>query len=318
MPEIPLVTPTDAVSVNEIGSIHGQDMSNAAHFLFIKNVNDRMATETALLANPLIKKAAEGLTAAFKEEDACYARAQKSAITDDIKEADAKRDRVFSSYRKTLKGFFEGPIEEQVTAAETLLIALSSYHIDPSMQLERETGAIINLVDDCEKKYAAEVQKLGLKGHIEVLKEANNKVEKWLTERSDNMPEKLGALRTARRASDAAYLYLVRVINAYAVVDPALNTAPFIAHMNKVIRRYKTQVIGSKKKKDDDDKPKDPKDPKQPKDPKPTPNPKPGDGDDIHQPEEPPKKPDTGGGDDIHLPEEPPKKPDDTKQPEGH
>ena len=41
--------------------------------------------------------------------------------------------------------------------------------------------------------------------------------------------------------------------------------------------------------------------------------PKPGSGDDIHQPEEPPKKPDTGGGSgghDIHVPSEPPKKPD--------
>ena len=305
MPENPSVTPTDAVSVNEIGSIHCPEMSNAAHFLFIKNVNDRMATETTLLANPLIKKAAEGLTAAFKEEDACYARAQKSAITDDIKEADIRRDHIFSSYRMTLKGFFGSPVEEQALAAETLLIALSSYHIDPSMQLERETGAIINLVDDCEKKYASEVQKLGLKGYIEAMKEANTKIEKWLTERADSMPETFGALRTARRASDAAYLYLVRVINAYAVVDTALDTASFITHMNKVIWRYKTQVIGSRKKKGDgNDKPKEPKQPEdKPKDPK--------------QPEDKPKDPKPGDGDDIHLPEEPPKKPDEAEQPDG-
>ena len=136
------------------------------------------------------------------------------------------------------------------------------------------------------------------------------------------MPQTLGSLRTARHESDLAYQWLIKVVNALAVVDDALDTAPFIIHMNKVVHRNKTQVIGSKKKKKDGEDPETPKDPKQPKEPNPK---KPGKDDgkpDIHLPEDKDsKKPDPktpggegekskqpggsqGSGPDITLPEE--------------
>ena len=297
---------------NEIESIHTPEMNNGAHFLFVKNVHDRMETETALLANALIKAAAERLTAAYKKEDECYAQSQKSLITDDIRKADEERDQLISGLRRTLKGLASHPDAAKSRSAEMLLKALTGYRLDGNMQLERETGAIISLVGDYETTYAADVHALGLETYISGLKTANEKIERWITERSDSMPQVLGALRTARRESDAAYQWLVKVINAYAVVDKTLDTAPFIIHMNKVIRRNKTQVIGSSKKKKDDDgktpkQPKDPKDPKQPKDPKepkpqpdpkPTPDPKP-------QPDPKPKpKPGDDDGDDVYIPKD--------------
>ena len=177
------------------------------------------------------------------------------------------------------------------------------------MQLERETFLIVNLTDDCEKKYAAEVQKLGLKPYVEALKAANEKVKQLLDDRNNSrVSQTAGALRTARRASDAAYLWLARVVNSLVVLDNGTAKCDaFIDYMNVIIKRYKEQVLTSKKHTDDTpDKPKQPKKPAEPKDPKEPKQPEGPKKPDEKKPDDQPKP--GGGGDDgdpdIHLPEE--------------
>lgn len=308
MPETPSATQNPLAGIvlpNEIDSINCALMPNGSHFLYMKNVNDRLKTETALLANPKIKKAAELLAVAVQKEDDYFARSQKNLITDDIRKADEERRRMVNAMRRTLKGFVDHPEAEKARAAETILKVMVAYRLNTRMQLERETGSIISFIGDCEKIYAADLLALGLKPYVDTLKTANEKIERWITQRSDSMPETLGTLRTARREADAAYQWLVKIVNACAMVDDSLDTAPFISHMNKVVRRYKQQVIGSRKKKDAEDpsKSKDSKQSKQPKDPKK----KKDDSPDIHLPEEDDKKPEGGGTG---------KKPEDGKKPE--
>ena len=283
-------------------------MNNGAHFQFIKNVNDRMATETTITANPIAKAAADGLKAALKEEDACLAISRKSDITDDIMAADRERDALLTGYQFAVKGFLRASAPDKAAAAETLWLNLKAHRIDNDMQLDRETALITNLTDDCEKKYATEVQKLGLKSYVEALKAANTKVEKLMVDRHNvRVTQTAGALRTARRASDAAYLWLVRVVNSLVVLDnDNAKCDTFIDYMNVLIKHYKEQTLASKK--HTDDKPKDPKQPEGPK--KPEEPKKPEDPKQPNDPKKPgeekpkdPKKPDDGD-DDIHLPEE--------------
>jgi len=217
MPETPSAPQNPSAGIIppvEIDTINCTLMTNGAHFLFMKNVSDRMATETALLAHPKIKKAADLLAAATKKEDDCYAKSQKSLITVDIHKADQERGRMLNALRKTLKGFADHPEADKARSAATILKVMTAYRLDARMQLERETGAIISFVGDCEKTYATDVSSLGVKPYVDSLKAANEKIEKWLTERSDNMPQTLGSLRTARHESDLAYQWLVRVVNA--------------------------------------------------------------------------------------------------------
>ena len=277
-------------------------MNNGAHYQFIKNVHENISAETELLTDTRIKAAADKLDEALNKEDECYARSRKSFATDEIVAADALRDKFFMGFRKTVKGLLNHPDPETALAAQHIEQLIKDYRIDPDMQFERETGAITNLVGDCEAKYLADVNKLNLKPYVDALKAANTKVDTLLMGRNrERVGQEVGALRAARQASDDAYLWLVKLVNALALTGDQSKFGAFIDLMNVVVKRYKEQVINSSKKKDDSD-PKQPKDLKQPKDPK--------------QPEGPkePEKP--GGGDDIHLPEEPPKKPDDAEQPQ--
>ena len=302
---MPVGTPT----AKEIAGINCVQMNNGAHFGFIQTVCERIEKETTITANPIAKAAADGLKAALKEEDAWLATSRKSDLTEEIMAADSERDALYIGYRSAVKGFTRSSTPEKAKAATTLWNSITAHRINPNMQLERETFLIVNLTDDCEKKYAAEVQKLGLKPYVEALKAANEKVKQLLDDRNNSrVSQTAGALRTARRASDAAYLWLARVVNSLVVLDNGTAKCDaFIDYMNVIIKRYKEQVLTSKKHTDDTpEKPKQPKKPAEPKDPKEPKQPEGPKKPDEKKPDDQPKP--GGGGDDgdpdIHLPEE--------------
>lgn len=295
------------VAPDEIGSIDTTRLPNAQHYEYINDVLIRLETETALTTQPSVKAAVDRLTATHKEENRCLILSQRSQLTEDIKNADTERDTLYFSYRLAVRSALHHPDPDKAKAAKRLAGHLKDFRsLKPAMQLEGETALLINFIEDCEGPLLPEVQTLGLKSHIDALKVANEKVKTLTHERTDNSAKVFGELRFARRESDAAYLWLVKVVNAvsYIGTTSTVNPIPFIDYVNKLIRRYKDQILTPGKKKD----PKDSKDPKQPKDPKDPKEPK--DPKDPKQPETPKEPENPGGGDDIHLPEEPPKKPD--------
>lgn len=316
-------TPAGA-EVKEIIWIDLTRTNNGAHYQFIKNVHENISAETELLTDTRIKAAADKLGEALKKEDDCYARSKKSFVTDEIVAADALRDKYFQGMRKTVKGLLNHPDAETALAAQHIEQYIKDHRVDSDMQLERETGAITNLIGDCETKGLADVNKLNIKPYVDALKAANTKVDTLLMGRNrERVGIEAGALRVARQASDDAYLWLVKLVNALALTGDQSKFSTFIDLMNVVVKRYKEQVIPSQKKKDDpaDPKqpkepkepkqPKDPKDPKQPKEPKEPKEPKKPDGEKPKDPKKPdeggkkPEKPGGGDGDpDIHLPEE--------------
>ena len=250
----------------EITTIHLPAVSNGAHFVFIESICKRLDSETELLKNEYFKKAADALKAAFNEENRYFALSKKSASTDEILAADADRDTLYSAYYRSVKSFLRVSSADLHTAAKTLWQSLVDYGIKPSMQLERETGAIQNLLDDCEQKYSAEVAKLGLQTVLASLKTANAKVSELLYSRTTEQSKQMaGALRKARQQSDEAFKQVRKVANAMATLGSAEALKPFADFVNQLIKRYEDEVLPKKKKADDgkqpDDKPGDGKKP---------------------------------------------------------
>ncbi|EGV33497.1 hypothetical protein HMPREF9431_00733 [Segatella oulorum F0390] len=267
----------------EIETLGLKSVSNGAHFVFIESICKRLDSETELLKNEYFKKVADALKAAFNEENRYFALSKKSASTDEILAADADRDTLYSAYYRSVKSFLRVSSSDLHTAAKTLWQSLVDYGIKPSMQLERETGAIQNLLEDCEQKYSAEVAKLGLQTVLASLKTANARVSELLYSRTTEQSKQVaGALRKARQQSDEAFKQVRKVANAMATLGSAEALKPFADFVNQLIKRYEDEVLPKKKKADDG---------KQPGD-KPSDGKKPGDGG---------KKPDGkkpgGGGD---------------------
>ena len=250
----------------EIETLGLKSVSNGAHFVFIESICKRLDSETELLKNEYFKKAADALKAAFNEENRYFALSKKSASTDEILAADADRDTLYSAYYRSVKSFLRVSTPDLHTAAKTLWQSLVDYGIKPSMQLERETGAIQNLLEDCEQKYSAEVAKLGLQTVLASLKTANAKVSELLYSRTTEQSKQVaGALRKARQQSDEAFKQVRKVANAMATLGSAEALKPFADFVNQLIKRYEDEVLPKKKKADDgkqpDDKPGDGKKP---------------------------------------------------------
>ena len=242
----------------EITTIHLPAVSNGAHFVFVESICKRLDSETELLKNEYFKKAADALKAAFNEENRYFALSKKSASTDEILAADADRDTLYSAYYRSVKSFLRVSTADLHTAAKTLWQSLVDYGIKPSMQLERETGAIQNLLEDCEQKYSAEVAKLGLQTVLASLKTANAKVSELLYSRTTEQSKQVaGALRKARQQSDEAFKQVRKVANAMATLGSAEALKPFADFVNQLIKRYEDEVLPKKKKADDGKQPGD-------------------------------------------------------------
>ena len=242
----------------EIDFLNLVAVSNGAHFVFVESICKRLDSETELLKNVYFKKAADALKAAFNEENRYFALSKKSASTDEILAADADRDTLYSAYYRSVKSFLRVSSSDLHTAAKTLWQSLVDYGIKPSMQLERETGAIQNLLEDCEQKYSAEVAKLGLQTVLASLKTANAKVSELLYSRTTEQSKQVaGALRKARQQSDEAFKQVRKVANAMATLGSAEALKPFADFVNQLIKRYEDEVLPKKKKADDGKQPGD-------------------------------------------------------------
>ena len=243
MPETTL-SMHDFTKVVEIVQTDLSHLNNGAHFQFIKNVSDRLATDTKIKENAVGQAVIKALTEALTTEDKYLVLSQKSLLTDEIAHADKERDTLFTGYRTAVKGFLNMPVAAIAKNARELWQHLADYAIDPQMQLERETGLITNLCTDLVGKYATQVQALGLKPYVDALKTANERVETLLVQRTtDNSTKVVGALRTAREASDNAIRNLTKVVNALAILGNPADYAAFIDFMNTLIKRYKEQAM---------------------------------------------------------------------------
>ena len=231
--------------MKEIYDINIQRMNNGAHFTFVSNILARAEADTAVKG-----KAADqvnNLKAAVSAEDEALKISQKSLLTDEIAKADNDRDALYAGYKKAVEAFLAMPIADMAQAAKVLAQHIKDYKINTADQLDKETGLLVNFITDLEDKYAAQVAKLGLTAFVTNLKEANERVRTLTLQRTnEKIGITVGALKTARTASDDAYRALVKMVNALALVFGEKDYTAFIDYVNTEITHYKREVLGQK------------------------------------------------------------------------
>lgn len=231
--------------MKEISTISLERMNNGAHFLYVRNVLARAEADTKVNRSAAAQVSA--LKAAVTQEDKGLSISRKSLLTDDIAKADAERDALYRNYKKVVEGFLNLPGGAMAKAAKVLNQHLKDYAITPKMQLDRETGLLMNLIADLEGKYKPEVDALSLTPFVTGLKAANERVRTFTASRTgEKMGVAVGALKASRKASDKAYRMLVKMVNALALVEGETAYVPFIDYVNAEIVHYKREVIGRK------------------------------------------------------------------------
>lgn len=233
--------------MKEIYDINIQRMNNGAHFTFVSNILARAEADTAVKGKA--SELVSNFKAAVAAEDEALKISQKSLLTDEIAKADSDRDVLYAGYKKAVEGFLAMPIADMAQAAKILSQHIKDYKINTADQLDKETGLLVNFISDLEDKYAAQVAKLGLTAFVTNLKEANERVRTLTLQRTnEKIGITVGALKTARTASDDAYRALVKMVNALALVFGEKDYTAFIDYVNTEITHYKREVIGQKAK----------------------------------------------------------------------
>ena len=231
--------------MKEINDINIQRMNNGAHFTFVSNILTRAEADTTVKA-----KASEFVSnfkAAVAAEDEALKISQKSLLTDDIAKADSDRDALYAGYKKAVEGFLAIPVEDMSQAAKVLSQHIKDYKINTADQLDKETGLLVNFISDLENKYSSQVSTLGLAAFVTNMKEANERVRTLTLQRTnEKMGVTVGALKTARTASDNAYRALVKMVNALALVFGEKDYTAFIDYVNTEITHFKREVMGQK------------------------------------------------------------------------
>lgn len=231
--------------MKEIYDINIQRMNNGAHFTFVSNILARAEADTAVKGKA--SELVSNFKAAVAAEDEALKISQKSLLTDEIAKADSDRDALYAGYKKAVEGFLAMPIADMAQAAKILSQHIKDYKINTADQLDKETGLLVNFISDLEDKYAAQVAKLGLTAFVTNLKEANERVRTLTLQRTnEKIGITVGALKTARTASDDAYRALVKMVNALALVFGEKDYTPFIDYVNTEITHYKREVLGQK------------------------------------------------------------------------
>ena len=233
--------------MKEIYDINIQRMNNGAHFTFVSNILARAEADTAVKGKA--SELVSNFKAAVAAEDEALKISQKSLLTDEIAKADSDRDALYAGYKKAVEGFLAMPIADMAQAAKVLAQHIKDYKINTADQLDKETGLLVNFITDLENKYSAQVAKLGLTAFVTNMKEANERVRTLTLQRTnEKMGVSVGALKTARTASDNAYRALVKMVNALALVLGEKDYTAFIDYVNTEVTHYKREVIGQKAK----------------------------------------------------------------------
>ncbi len=231
--------------MKEISDISIQRMNNGAHFTFVSNILARAEADTAVKGKA--SELVSNFKAAVAAEDEALKISQKSLLTDDIAKADSDRDALYIGYKRAVEGFLAMPVADMAQAAKVLAQHIKDYKISTADQLDKETGLLVNFIADLEGKNSEQVAKLGLTAFVTNLKEANERVRAQTLQRTnDKMGVIVGALKTARAASDEAYRALVKMVNALALVFGEKDYTAFIDYVNTEVTHFKREVLGRK------------------------------------------------------------------------
>lgn len=233
------------IMTKEIGDINLGRMTNGAHYLFMSDILARAKADEHVMAN--CGERVEVLDDAVAQEDVDLKISQKSLFTDYIAQADRERDVHLMLYHKALESYYELSAPAYAEAVRILMQHWKDYGLDPQMQLDRETGMLINFINDLETKYANEVETLGFGNFVSNIKAANECVREQTAARTEErMGQRVGALKNSRKNSDVGYRLLIKTVNAHAWLEGDAEYGDFIDYVNTQIKHYKREVLGQK------------------------------------------------------------------------
>lgn len=232
--------------MNKILSFAKTNLKNASHLTTMEYFQQRLATLPSQTGKDEEAQMRARFTEAVAKEAADFKQVTKSELTQQIAEADARRDKAYQTIKTIVHAFLDAPVSEQQALAATAFYGvLVNYKLDTRAQLDEETGVLNNIIEDIDKlAQAVTMEQLGLGEAYRELRESNALVTKLLLQRdADRAPLQTGVMRADRAQLDQAYDALVEWFNACALIQPNNTLLSFISVWNSTVNRIRIQIL---------------------------------------------------------------------------
>jgi len=224
----------------KINELRLNGLHNDAHFQFYAEIRTLVEETT-----PAALKIEAGwllFIPAFENYDAALRKIIKSAITDQIKDADAARDAAFAAFAKFLAAMCEHYDTKIRNAALKVHVVAHTYGNVAAKPINEETSAVYNLVQELKSEnYRTAVTLIGLMPWVNKLGTLNTDFESLIQERDrENEAKSHISMKTARRNIDDTYKNIVKTINSLIYLNQLTEYETFVDTYNIVVKRFNT------------------------------------------------------------------------------
>ena len=230
--------------MKKIDQFSVERLDKGSHFMFMTDVYERTSSDEYIKQKSSLVPLYTALGQALQKEDECLKLSQKLFTTDQIKELDKLRDKLYWGYKAIVEAYLDYPLPSEAEAAKYLNQHIKDYAIDPRENRQKESGLLLNFTADLQGKFAAYVQTLHLTDYVAQLKLANDQLIEATSVRTEERSQMVtGALAEAQLQTDAAYRSMVEMVNALALVEGDAPYAAYINYMNALIKEYKQDIL---------------------------------------------------------------------------
>ena len=206
---------------------------NSLHLKWMQHFTDRVSTlivtELGQDCPQKIVDARDDLAAAVQVEDDCYRIITRSALTEQIQQADQVRDNTFLGIKTMVEALERVGTAAQKEAAPRVLQAIRDYHVTTSDGYTQETANIEQLIQQMEiQPLSGDCSTLAITALVAQLKQENLMVQSLIDQRSEEQSGiDTSGMPRARQAVDKLYVEAVMTINAYAITEQQSAGSPF-------------------------------------------------------------------------------------------
>lgn len=179
---------------------------------------------------------------AYDAEDEAMLVVRKSAVSEDIVNADIRRDNDFRGFADAVKAAQKHFNPQVVTAAKKVKILLDTIGNVAPMANDQETSKIYNLIQELRSPaYSSEVALMKLEDWVAQLEEANQAFEALTRQRVEEVSQRtLLKVKETRIAVDEQYRNIITRIEAYLNIGEEVSVyEAFIAELNALIDNYR-------------------------------------------------------------------------------
>lgn len=223
----------------KINNVSVSRMRNEEHFAYMLGTKSNIqgVSASTLGIEPLYKT----FEVCLAEEDAALEPVVKSALTDEISEADGRRDDIYRGLVLFVEAGLYNPDPSVAKAARALNAILDRYGDVRSLPYEQEYATIVNLVQDLNGEPGLSVLPDAALW-VNNLSAANEEVETILRQRWQQTGSKTHYdMPQIRRNTDAAYSRMIEYLNASFIVREVNDESVvrFVEAMNGMIAQFK-------------------------------------------------------------------------------